>query len=62
MDFFTKFGERQSAAARRARSLYLQGLAELGLGDKTAARNDLERAVSEDSGLFWARYYLDTLR
>ena len=62
VDFFTKFGERQSAAARRARSFYLQGLAELGLGDKAAARNALEQAVSLDTGLFWARYYLDTLR
>jgi tetratricopeptide (TPR) repeat protein len=62
VDFFTKFGERQSAAARRARSFYLLGLAELGLGDKAAARNALELAVSEDSGLFWARYYLGTLR
>ena len=44
MDFFTKFGERQSAAARRARAFYLVGLAGLGMGDKSAALDALEQA------------------
>jgi hypothetical protein len=62
MDFFAKFGERQSVAARKARSYYLLGLAELGLGDKAEAVGALEQAAALDPGLFWARYYLDRLR
>ncbi len=62
MDFFTKFGERQSAATRKAQSFYLLALAGLGLGDHAAAKEALDQAVAFDPNHFWARHYLSKLQ
>jgi hypothetical protein len=61
MDFFTKFGEKQSAAAQRAQAYYLLGLAYLGLDQKPQARDALQTAVSLNPHHFWARHHLELL-
>lgn len=61
MDFFTKFGEKQSAAAQKARAFYLLGLARLGLAQKKEARDAFLEAVRLDPNHFWARHYLDLI-
>ncbi len=48
MDFFEKFGERQSAAVQRGQALYLLGLAKLGLGDKAGAAAEFKAALAAD--------------
>ncbi len=60
MDFFAKFGERQSAAAQKAHSLYLLGLAQLGLGQAAAARGAFDQAIELDPNHFWARFFRDS--
>jgi tetratricopeptide (TPR) repeat protein len=61
LDFFAKFGERQSAAAHRAQSIYLLGLAQFGLGKKSAARTSFDQAIELNPNHFWARFYRDSL-
>jgi tetratricopeptide (TPR) repeat protein len=60
MDFFAKFGEKQSAANRRAQTHYLLGLSYLGNGDKTKAKAEFEKALELDDHL-WAKHILFTL-
>jgi hypothetical protein len=48
VDFFAKFGERQSEAARQANAQYLVGLGHLGHGRASDARAAFERAIELD--------------
>jgi len=61
MDFFAKFGERQSAVNRKAQAHYLLGLSYLGNGDKTRARIEFEKALELNINHIWARHYLANL-
>jgi tetratricopeptide (TPR) repeat protein len=61
MDFFAKFGERQSAVNRRAQARYLLGLSYLGLGDKVKAKSEFEKAMELNINHLWAKHYLATL-
>lgn len=45
MDFFAKFGERQSALIRQANAHYLIGLGYLGKGKKAEARAEFKKAL-----------------
>lgn len=57
MDFFAKFGERQSAANRRAQAHYLLGLGYMGNGDKTKAKSEFEKALELNINHLWAKHY-----
>ncbi|MCX6561223.1 MAG: DUF5107 domain-containing protein [Candidatus Aminicenantes bacterium] len=46
VDFFEKFGERQSAAVQTAQAHYLLGLAKLGLGDQAGAAAEFKAALA----------------
>ena len=48
MDFFEKFGEKQSAAARNAQAHYLWGLASLGLNETSDAAAHFKAALAAD--------------
>ncbi len=61
MDFFAKFGERQSAAFRKAQAHYLLGLSYLGKGDKEKAKSEFENALGLNINHIWAQHYLSTL-
>jgi tetratricopeptide (TPR) repeat protein len=61
MDFFAKFGERQSAAKRRAQSHYLLGLSFLGKGDKDEASAEFKKALELDVSHYWAKHHLTTI-
>jgi tetratricopeptide (TPR) repeat protein len=58
MDFFEKFGERQSARTRQANLHFLAGLGLLGSGRTADARAEFEKAVSMDPGHLEARRFL----
>ena len=45
MDFFAKFGERESAGQRRANAQFLLGLGHLGLGHAPEARAAFDEAL-----------------
>ncbi len=57
-DFFAKFGEKQSAEARRAQAHYLLGLSYLGLGDREQARKEFRNTLERNMNHIWAGYYL----
>lgn len=57
LDFFAKFGEKQSAAKRKAQSLYLMGLGYSGRGETRAARKAFADAINLDNMHVWAQYY-----
>ncbi len=61
MDFFAKFGERQSAANRRAEAYYLLGLSLLGKSEKGKAKAEFENALELNINHIWAKHYLMTL-
>jgi tetratricopeptide (TPR) repeat protein len=61
MDFFAKFGERQSAVSRRAQAHYLLGLSYLGNGDKTKANKEFAKSLELNINHLWAKHYLDIL-
>lgn len=58
MDFFAKFGERQSAMYRRAQAHYLLGLGNLGRGDKEEARVQFEKSLELNINHLWAKKQL----
>ncbi|MCX6577448.1 MAG: DUF5107 domain-containing protein [Candidatus Aminicenantes bacterium] len=62
MDFFEKFGERQSAVAQKAQAYYLLGLGYLGKGRKTEARAEFEKALSLNINHVGARRQLAALK
>lgn len=61
MDFFAKFGERQSVAARRSQAHYLLGLSYLGKGEREKARAEFEKACELNVNHLWAKHYLTTI-
>ncbi len=62
MDFFEKFGERQSAVAQKAQVHYLLGLGYLGKGQKTEARAEFEKALLININHIGARRQLAALK
>jgi tetratricopeptide (TPR) repeat protein len=58
LDFFEKFGERQSARTRQANLHFLSGLGLLGSGKSEEARAAFEKAASLDPGHLEARRFL----
>jgi tetratricopeptide (TPR) repeat protein len=58
MDFFVKFGERQTAANRRAQAHYFLGLSFLGKGDAEKARVQFEKSLELNINHLWAKHYL----
>jgi len=58
MDFFEKFGERQSARSRQGNLHFLSGLGLLGLGREADAAAEFDKAVSMDPGHLEARRFL----
>lgn len=58
MDFFEKFGERQSARVRRANLHFLAGLGLLGQGKSVEAAAEFAEAVSTDPGHLEAGRFL----
>jgi len=61
LDFFAKFGERQSAIRRRSQAHYLLGLSHLGREDKEEARTQFKKALELNINHIWARHQLDRL-
>jgi len=62
LDFFAKFGEKQSAATRQAQARYLLGLGCLGKGNKTEAEAEFEKALEMNVNHIWAKHQLELLR
>ncbi len=62
MDFFEKFGERQSAMIRNAQMHYLLGLGYLGKGLREQARAEFEMSVSLNINNIGARQQLAALK
>jgi tetratricopeptide (TPR) repeat protein len=58
MDFFEKFGERQSARVRQASLHFLAGLGLLGQGRPGEAAAEFAKAISTDPGHLEARRFL----
>jgi tetratricopeptide (TPR) repeat protein len=61
MDFFAKFGEKQSAAKRKAHAHFLLGLGLLGIGERTKARPEFMKALELNINHIWAKHYLSQL-
>lgn len=61
LDFFVKFGEKQSAAKRYAQAHYLLGLGYLGQGNTEKARTEFKEALDLNINHVWAKYFLDSL-
>jgi tetratricopeptide (TPR) repeat protein len=61
LDFFTKFGERESAGIRRANAHYLLGLGYLGKGRKAEAKEEFEKALRLNVNHFKAKKQLSAL-
>jgi len=58
LDFFAKFGERQSEMRRRAQAHYLLGLGYLGRGDEEEARNQFKKSLELNIHHLWAKQQL----
>jgi tetratricopeptide (TPR) repeat protein len=58
IDFFAKFGEKESADDRRSEAHYLIGLGYLGKGMDEEAKPEFEKAVSLNINHIWAKEYL----
>jgi tetratricopeptide (TPR) repeat protein len=58
MDFFAKFGERQTASSRRSQAHYLLGLSYMGKSEKEKARAEFEKACELNINHLWAKHYL----
>ncbi|MHC4355311.1 MAG: tetratricopeptide repeat protein, partial [Planctomycetota bacterium] len=61
VDVFAKFGEGQTAAARKASAHYFLGLGYLGKGQNGKARAEFEKAVELNVSHVWARAHLAEL-
>jgi tetratricopeptide (TPR) repeat protein len=62
MDFFEKFGEKQSARVQEARHRFLFGLGLMGKGMKHEAAEEFSRALSLDPNLDEARRSVEELK
>ena len=58
VDFFEKFGERQTPDDRRAEGHYLMGLGYLGKGMQKEAKQEFSDAVKLNINHIWANKYL----
>jgi len=58
LDFFAKFGEKQSETKRRAQAHYLLGLGYLGKGKRNEAKAEFEKALQLNSNHFKAKHQL----
>lgn len=62
MDYFAKFGERRSEAARVAHARYLMGLGYLGQGSRAEARTEFEKVIEQNVNHLGAQTQLAALR
>jgi tetratricopeptide (TPR) repeat protein len=62
LDFFAKFGTRQSPAAQKARAYYLIGLGHLGKGQTAEANKAFEAALQVNVAHLGARKMLEGIR
>jgi tetratricopeptide (TPR) repeat protein len=62
MDFFAKFGEKQSEMRQRAHAHYLFGLGYLGKRDDRRAREAFEQVLNANPNHIWARFNLARLK
>jgi len=62
MDYFAKFGERRSEAARTAHAHYLMGLGYLGQGNRPEAKAEFEKVIERNVNHLGARTQLAALR
>ena len=58
MDFFEKFGERQSSRVQNAQAHLLLGLGHLGAGRSAEAAAEFKRALEINPNLPWAQRYM----
>jgi tetratricopeptide (TPR) repeat protein len=61
VDFFAKFGEREAENARLSNAYLLKGLGQKGLGNGTAAKENLQKAVELSAGNLYANVELKDL-
>ncbi|MBL7082410.1 MAG: DUF5107 domain-containing protein [Candidatus Aminicenantes bacterium] len=61
MDYFAKFGERQSVMVRRANAFYLLGLGYQGKGELEKAKNEYKKALELNINHVWAKHQLAQL-
>jgi tetratricopeptide (TPR) repeat protein len=61
IDFFAKFGERETVDDRKSEAYYLIGLGYLGKGMDKDAKPEFEEAVRLNINHIWARWYLNQL-
>ena len=59
VDFFAKFGERESENVRLSNAYLLKGLGYKGLGDKTAANENLKKAVELSASNLYAKVEME---
>jgi tetratricopeptide (TPR) repeat protein len=62
IDFFAKFGERETADDRKSEAHYLIGLGYLGQGMNNDAKPEFAEAVRLNINLIWAAEYLKELK
>jgi tetratricopeptide (TPR) repeat protein len=62
MDFFAKFGERQTEQARLADAHYVTGLGYLGKGETKKAKEQFEQALELNVNHLWAASQLSELK
>ena len=62
LDYFAKFGEQSSEAARVAHAHYLMGLGYLGQGKRAEAKAEFEKVLEKDANHLGARTQLAALR
>ena len=59
VDFFAKFGERESENVRLSNAYLLKGLGYKGLGDKAAANENLKKAVELSASNLYAKVEME---
>jgi len=62
LDFFAKFGERQSERSRLAEAHYLTGLGHLGKGQKEEAKVEFEQTLTLNPNHAWVKMQMAELR
>ncbi|MEM1124602.1 MAG: hypothetical protein AAGJ18_29455, partial [Bacteroidota bacterium] len=60
-DFFSKFGGREGENIRLSKTHQLIGLAALGQGNESTAKQHFEESVALHPGNYWARSFLEKL-
>lgn len=61
VDFFAKFGERESKKNREAEGQFMKGLGNYGKGRREEARKQFEEALRLNPNHVWAREFLEDL-